>query len=281
MKIHAIQTGTVQVKTAFLRGSVAAGGTLPFLIQLHRDYPYVDLPIYAWVIEYEEGVIVVDTGDIHSTAMTWLIQTRRVITPEQEIGPQLRQLGIGKKDVSQVVLTHIHGDHVNGVKHFPDTPVWISEREYTRFHSAFGRVINRMTIEVPAWFKPQPFVFKPESFGSFEQHYPLTKRGDVVVVPTPGHTPGHVSVIAVQDSISYFLAGDVTYDEAGLLNQTLQGPSESPSEHPGTLAQVLQYTQIHPTVYLPAHDTASGQRLQAIQVVPSSVKQPLEASATR
>ncbi|MBC7870253.1 MAG: N-acyl homoserine lactonase family protein [Chitinophagaceae bacterium] len=271
MKIHAIQTGIVQVKTAFLSGSAKAGGLVPFLFQLHREYPYVDLPIYAWVIEHPEGVIVVDTGDTYSTKTTWLIQTRRIVAPEHEIGAQLKQLGIGKKDIAKVVLTHIHGDHANGLKYFPDAPIWISAGEYKNLHSVAGRILNRMTVELPTGFAPQPITMQPAPFGAFAAHFPLTQSGDVIAVPTPGHTPGHISVIAISEGKHYFLAGDVTYDEAGLIHQEMQGPTAAPTKQPDTLARVLQYTQANPTVYLPSHDLASGQRLTDQQIVPQTL----------
>jgi len=273
MKIHAIQTGIVQVKTAFLAGSAKAGGILPFLMRLHREYPYVDLPIYAWVIEHPDGVVVVDTGDTYSTKTTWLIQSRRIVTPEQEIGAQLKMLGIGKKDIAKVVLTHIHSDHADGVKHFPDTPIWISQGEYKNLHSVAGKVLNRMTVELPTWFDPQPIPMKQERFASFDAHYPLTQSGDVIAVPTPGHTPGHISVIVISEGKHYFLAGDVTYDEAGLIHQAMQGPTAAPAQQPDTLARVLRYTQTNPTVYLPSHDHASAQRLTDGQIVPQTPTQ--------
>lgn len=268
MKIHALQTGTGYVKQSFLNGSIKAGGTLPFLIGLHRDSPYVEIPIYAWAIEHDGEVIVVDTGDIASAGDTWLVQFRRNIKPEQEIEPQLAKLGIKVQDVTRVVLTHIHSDHANGVAPFLDRPIWVSEREHKSFHSLFTRVINRLTLDAPKAFNPQPFAFLPEPISSFEFSFPLTKDGNVRVVPTPGHTPGHVSVVAINNGISTFIAGDVTYQQAALVSQTTQGPSEAPDELPDTLARVLAYTQAYPTIYLPSHDPESGNRLANADIVP-------------
>ena len=53
----------------------------------------------------------------------------------------------------------------------------------------------------------------------------LTAAGDVTVVPTPGHTPHHVSVIAKADGVSYFLAGDTSYNEALLVQRVPDGVS--------------------------------------------------------
>jgi N-acyl homoserine lactone hydrolase len=39
------------------------------------------------------------------------------VQPEEEIGPQLRALGIAARDVRQVVITHLHTDHAGGLVH--------------------------------------------------------------------------------------------------------------------------------------------------------------------
>ena len=60
MKIHAIQTGTVAITTAWREGVGHGRRRLVHTI-LDRSWT-APLPIYAFVIEHPEGVIVVDTG---------------------------------------------------------------------------------------------------------------------------------------------------------------------------------------------------------------------------
>ena len=61
MKVHAIQTGTVAVKERQRSGTGPGPLRLPLTLA-DRDWTE-PLPIYAWVIEHPEGVIVVDTGE--------------------------------------------------------------------------------------------------------------------------------------------------------------------------------------------------------------------------
>ena len=100
----------------------------------------------------------------------------------------------------------------------------------------------------------------------------------MIAVATPGHTPGHLSVIAIENGISYFIAGDLTYDQAALIKQDFQGPSEVPNEQPQSLAKALQYTQENPTVYLPSHDPESGKRLANVQIVPMTNSKVLQTA---
>jgi glyoxylase-like metal-dependent hydrolase (beta-lactamase superfamily II) len=266
MKIHALQTGTVHVKKSFLRGSVAAGGTLPFLGRLFTDKESVALPIYAWLIEHPEGLFLVDTGEWPAARRNFLTQSTFTIRPEEGIAAQLAHRGIVPRDVTMVVLTHLHGDHVDGLCDLLGAPVGLGDREYLFYRSHFGGTFTRLTTRLPRGFAPRRLAFQPDAVGPFPESHRLTTAGDLVLVPTPGHTGGHASVIAIDDGISYFLAGDVTYDERALLEQTLQGPSIVPHEHRTTLARVLTYVQSTPTVYLPAHDGQSGRRLATKQV---------------
>ena len=61
MRIHAIQTGTVAIKARQLNGR-GRGALRPINTLLDPTWTE-PLPIYAWVIEHPEGLIVVDTGE--------------------------------------------------------------------------------------------------------------------------------------------------------------------------------------------------------------------------
>ena len=60
MRIHAIQTGTVAINTSIERPGARCSRPINTLLDSTWTEP---LPIYAWVIEHPEGLIVVDTGE--------------------------------------------------------------------------------------------------------------------------------------------------------------------------------------------------------------------------
>jgi glyoxylase-like metal-dependent hydrolase (beta-lactamase superfamily II) len=133
--IHAIRTGLVKVKLPQME---ARGTGQIRLAHVLFDNDWSDwLPIYAWVIEHEEGIIVVDAGETsrvheHGYHPTWhpffRLATQFSVHPDEEIGPQLRNLGITPKDVRHVVLTHLHTDHAGGLAHFPESKIWVAEQ---------------------------------------------------------------------------------------------------------------------------------------------------------
>jgi glyoxylase-like metal-dependent hydrolase (beta-lactamase superfamily II) len=261
MKIHAIKTGDVLVKSAFL-GTPAKAGLLPYFANVHLDRTRVRIPVLAWVIEHPDGIIVVDTGEDPAIKSNFITQSRFEIAPEEGIGAQLTRLGIAKKDVTKVVMTHLHGDHMDGLKDFQNTPIWIKQGEFNLATAANGKFFNRLGLQAPTLFN-----LNADKFGTFENSVPLTSDGTVIAVSTPGHTAEHLSVVVIDNGIHYFIAGDTSYNQQAMLDQKLQGPTMKVDLHRQTLRHILDYTQQYPTVYLPSHDPDGPRRLAANETV--------------
>jgi N-acyl homoserine lactone hydrolase len=197
LKIHAIQTGTVALTSAWREG---VGHGRRRLLHAILDQGWTEpLPIYAFVIEHPEGVIVVDTGEDaraseRSYFASWhpgLRAFREWVEPEQEIGPQLELLGIRPSDVRWVVMTHLHTDHAGGLHHFPDNEILVTRTELEYGSGLRGRVRGYVANEHwPAWFRPTTLELDPEPFGPFPQSLRLTEAGDVTLVPVPGPHAG-------------------------------------------------------------------------------------------
>jgi N-acyl homoserine lactone hydrolase len=266
MKIHAIQTGSVRIKTAQVEGH---GHGAQRMLAIFRDRTWTDwLPTYAWVIDHPEGVIVVDTGQgahllesgrsLHPY-MRWEVAFR--LEREQEIGPQLRALGIGPRDVTRVVLTHLHADHDGGLAHFPGTEILVARGELRAASGWRGRMRGYLPHRWPSWFDPMPLDLAPEPVGPFAASRRLTRAGDVMVVATPGHTADHVSVVVQDAETTYFLAGDTSYDERRMLAGAIDGVSPNDGIAHATLEAIRQFSTTRPTVYLPTHDPESAARL--------------------
>jgi glyoxylase-like metal-dependent hydrolase (beta-lactamase superfamily II) len=268
MKIHAIQTGAVRIKRSQVRG---IGWGLRRRLRLFVDPEWTDwLPTYAWLIDHPEGLIVVDTGQgthlldgvrsLHPY-LRWEVKFR--IEPDQEIGPRLRALGTGPRDVKRVVLTHLHIDHDGGLAHFPESDILVSRRELQTARGWAGRLRGYLPNRWPTWFNPIALDLAPELYGPFAASRRLTAAGDVIAVATPGHTAGHLSVVVVEEGISYVLAGDTSYSEALMLEGRTDGVSGDDATALATLRALKRFAADRPVVYLPTHDPESAARLSA------------------
>lgn len=272
--IHPIRTGSVRVRTNQIEGR----GKGPLrLLRTFTGVVWSDwLPIYAWAIDHPEGVIVVDTGESARAAEpgyfpAWHpyyhhgVQFR--IRPEEEIGPQMENLWLDPNRVRRVVMTHLHTDHAGGLSHFPQSEILIEPREYALASGLRGRIRGYMSNHYPRWLHPSFIEFLPQPVGPFERSRRLTAAGDVIIVPTPGHTTGHVSVIVRTDGMTYFLAGDTSYTEALMVAGKVDGVAPDEAAARDTLARIRELARQEPLVYLPSHDPASLDRLHAKQPV--------------
>jgi glyoxylase-like metal-dependent hydrolase (beta-lactamase superfamily II) len=204
------------------------------------------------------------------------------VTAEQELPAAIAAAGLSLGDVSEVVLTHHHGDHVDGLVHVR-APVRIGQGEASFLAQAFPRVMRRILRQpLPRGFAPQPLALDDGPFGEFAHSRALSGDGRIVAVPTPGHTPGHISVICVDDSGRHvMLAGDATDSLEQLQARRADAIGPDPGAHVATLETILAHCAKHPTVYLPSHDPQSAARLGGATTVQPAAVQPNGAAAPR
>jgi N-acyl homoserine lactone hydrolase len=259
MKIHALTTGTVSVKHSFLFPSHGARRQLDLFLPGAFSEP---LPIHCWAIEHDGVLRLVDSGDTAAARNVPFAQMH--VTPEQELPAAVAAAGLALDDVSEVVLTHAHGDHMDGLVHVRSR-VLINEAELRFLGSPMARVMRRVLRQpLPPRFAPEPFALDGGPFGAFARSRALSDDGRIVAVDTPGHTPGHISVICVDDEGRHvMLAGDATDSLEQL--QSLRADAVAPDikVHVATMQTILAHCAQHPTIYLPSHDPESATRFAA------------------
>jgi glyoxylase-like metal-dependent hydrolase (beta-lactamase superfamily II) len=190
------------------------------------------------------------------------------VTRDQELPAAMAAVGLALGDVSEVVLTHAHGDHIDGLIHV-HARVRINDTELRYLHSTAPRVMRRLLRQpLPAGFAPEPFALDDGPFGAFARSRALSDDGRIVAVDTPGHTPGHISVICIDDSGRHvMLAGDATDTLEQLHARRADAVGPDPKVHVATLDTILAHCADHPTVYLPSHDPGSIARLSGATTV--------------
>lgn len=268
MKLHAIQTGTVSVR-ARQRSGKGPGPARAAITLMDRDWTDA-LPIYAWLIEHPEGLIVVDTGesarvDEPGYLPRWhpyfRLGVRASVQPEEEIGPRLTALGFPPEDVRWVVMTHLHSDHAGGLAHFPRSEIVVCRAEFDNAKGFAGKARGFLPQHWPPWFSPRLYDFDERPFGPFPRSLRLTETGDVRVVATHGHTKGHVSVVVDEGAHSVFFAGDTSYSQALMVDGAIDGVASDLRAARQTLERIREFTRDQPVVYLPSHDPKAGERL--------------------
>jgi N-acyl homoserine lactone hydrolase len=121
LKIHALSTGVVSVKTQLPVPQPGPRRQLDLFLPGEFSEP---LPIHCWAIEHEGSLRLVDTGE--AAAAGNVPFARFAVTREQELPGAMAAAGLRLDDVSEVILTHAHGDHIDGLVHVR-APVLINQ----------------------------------------------------------------------------------------------------------------------------------------------------------
>jgi N-acyl homoserine lactone hydrolase len=263
MRIHALTTGAVRVKHSFLFPSRGVRRQLDLFLPGSWSEP---LPIHCWAIEHEGRLLLIDSGEL--TTVHDVPFASFQVAREQELPGAFAAAGLSLDDVSEVVLTHHHGDHVDGLVHVR-APVRIHNAELHFLRGAFPTGMRRVLRQpLPPGFSPQPFALDGGPFGAFAHSRALSDDGRIVAVATPGHTPGHISVICIDDDGRHvMLAGDATDTLEQLHARRADAIGPDPKVHVATLEMILAHCAAHPTVYLPSHDPESAGRLDGAVTV--------------
>jgi glyoxylase-like metal-dependent hydrolase (beta-lactamase superfamily II) len=249
--IHALSTGTVSLKDAFLH---ARPGLMRQPAMFLPGAFSAPMPIHVWLIEHDGQRILVDTGE--TADVRDLPFCRFTVRPEDELRAQL------EGEVDTVVLTHMHGDHVDGTVHL-GRPVLVHDVELAYQRSPLTRIQARMFRQpVPKDVDFRPLALDAGPFGAFAASHRLSDR--VIAVATPGHTPGHMSIVVIDDEGRHvLLAGDTTDSLEQLRARRTDAVSPKPKVTVETIDRILAHGKEQPTVYLPSHDPESVDRLAA------------------
>ena len=182
------------------------------------------LPVNVFLVHHPDGLCLFDTGQTAEAAQPgyfprwhpFLRLARFELGPEDEIGSQLARSGVDPASVRWVVLSHLHTDHVGGVGAFAGADVFVSRAEWERATGISGRLLGYVRPErLPA--TPVLADLAGPPVGPFAGSFDVAGDGRLLVVPAPGHTPGHVALIVRSDGGGgFFLGGDVAHCPDGL-----------------------------------------------------------------
>ncbi len=267
VKIHAIETGKVQVRPS---QPIGQGRDSMRYLNVLLDTQWTEwLPIYCWLIEHPTGLYMIDTGETAKTANpghfpAWQPFYHNVkfdVKPHHEVGAQIEALGYAVNDIRTVVLTHMHTDHAGALYTFPNAEYIVSAAEFAATRGLRGKLVGYLTHHWPDWFAPMLIGFEGGSLGAFDARYDLANG--ITLLPTPGHAAGHLSVLVETDSRPVFIAGDVSYTEAQLHTQQIDGVTPDAAQGRDTMRRTLETVTARDAIYLPSHDPESATRLAA------------------
>jgi N-acyl homoserine lactone hydrolase len=197
------------------------------------------------------------------------------IGPQQTLSAGLGRLGYAPGDISTAVVSHLHQDHIGGLAELSHADVVVSQAEWDTLSSPLPQMRGLMTrhIDLPGlrWRRIEPEPTDNPGLAPFRSCHDLFGDGSLVLLPTPGHTPGSMSMLVRRPGRPpLIMVGDLTYD-AHLLEAGHVPGVGSRRRLQVTTAMVNELGQRHPGLaILPAHDPeAAGRLAQATGQAPT------------
>jgi glyoxylase-like metal-dependent hydrolase (beta-lactamase superfamily II) len=203
----------------------------------------IEIPVTVALVE-GPAKILVDTSFL-SVERTWEIRRRKIVrTPAQELAAALAGAGARPEEISIVIHTHLHYDHAGNNRLFPQARFYV-QREELRY------ALAPTSFDASAYFAPQLGI-TPDYLGTrFE-----LLDGDAEIAPgvrvitTPGHTPGHQSVLVDTAGGRYCIAGDAVMWHENLAKRIPPGIHTSMIECMASLERIA----LEADHVLPGHD---------------------------
>jgi glyoxylase-like metal-dependent hydrolase (beta-lactamase superfamily II) len=240
-------------------------------------------PINVYVIEHTDGLVVFDAGqdrasvtdpDYFPDGATGVIYRRLAtfhVDEDETMTAGLERLGYRTSDVTTAVISHLHQDHIGGVAEIAHADLLVSAPEWRSLHRPLAepRGLLRNHVDVPG-LRWTPIDFQPltePGLRPFTSGRDLFGDGSLVLLPTPGHTTGSMSMLVRRPGgAPLLLVGDLTYD-IHAFDRGVDGGVGSRRRLRGTRERVLELRSANPGLQiLAAHDPAAAGLLDASTV---------------
>lgn len=155
----------------------------------------VQLTFSCYLIRHGDEYLIWDTGNPVGTTPT---------APKVGLADMLKQLELTPSQIKYVAISHYHGDHTGQASQFPNATLLIGKGDWDVVSDpkAPAATSAPLTHWISGGGKVEPMVGDKDVFGD----------GSVMILNTPGHTPGHHSLLVrLKDMGNVLITGDLSH----------------------------------------------------------------------
>ncbi|AXT84444.1 hypothetical protein C6I20_04030 [Aeromicrobium sp. A1-2] len=188
----------------------------------------IDAPYFFYMIQHPEGTILFDTGahvsfidDPRTRLGEGADKYAISMSTGDDVVSQIASVGVEPESIDVIVPSHLHYDHCGGMEFFPNARIYLQRAE---LEFANNPPIYQRDVYVPADYE------QPLDWNLLDGEHDVFNDGSVVIFPTPGHTPGHQSMLVRLKDSAFILVGDAAYDPEKMQQRRLPAVIWSPDE---------------------------------------------------
>ena len=219
----------------------------------------------CWLIQRGNEWLLWDTGVPQSTLNDpkgWSTLPKLIVYHlDKSITDQLAAIGLKTSNITYVALSHTHGDHIGNVNLFPNSTVLMQRAEYEWIGSPDGPNDNVNQLKALA----RKLLGAPKHLKLLEGNTDVFGDGSVTLVSTPGHTPGHQSLLVhLKNSGFIILSGDVVHLEENFQKNTVPSLNTDQTASIASMARIRQMMATYQAKLFINHDKAQSDTLKLL-----------------
>ena len=192
-----------------------------------------ELFVPCYLISHEQGLMIWDFGLPLEIAGAGKIDLSPGTTMQYKTSllQQMKKLNISADDIDYIAPSHMHFDHVGAISAFPKATLLIAQQEYT---AAFENA------EQTSFYDPSLYTDTANNKRVLlTDDYDVFGDGSVMIIPAPGHTPGHqVLLVRLANTGPVLLSGDLYHFEASRQLHAIPEFNSDPAQTRKSMAKV-------------------------------------------
>ena len=219
----------------------------------------------CWLIKHQSEWLLWDTG-VPQAALKdprgWSTLPKLIVYHlDHSLTDQLAEIGLKPGDVGRVAISHPHGDHIGNMALFPNATVVMQRAEYRWIYSPDGANDNVNQLMALA----RKLLGTPKNLQLIDGDTDVFGDGSVTLVSTPGHTPGHQSLLLhLKNSGFIVLSGDVVHLEENFQKNIVPSLNADKAESLASMERVRQLMAQYKASLFINHDKSQTDKLKMI-----------------
>jgi glyoxylase-like metal-dependent hydrolase (beta-lactamase superfamily II) len=219
----------------------------------------------CWLIKRGSEWVLWDTGVPQATLNDpkgWSTLPKLIVYHlDKTITGQLAEIGLKTGDITYVALSHTHGDHIGNVGLFPNSTILMQRVEYTWISSPDGTNDNVNQLKALA----RKLLGTPKQLHLLDGDTDVFGDGSVTLIFTPGHTPGHQSLLVhLKNSGFIILSGDVAHSEENLEKDVVPSINTDKAASIASMDRVRRMMATYQAKLFINHDKAQSDMLKVL-----------------
>ena len=205
----------------------------------------------CYLIRHDKGIVLWDTGipDAVAAMPDGMVVANGAITYRRTktLAAQLEQIGLKPADVTYVAVSHTHGDHVGNIALFPSATVLIQAAEYD------------WAMAGPA----KPAFASTQIIKKLAGDHDVFGDGSIKIISTPGHTPGHQSLLVnLPKTGALLLTGDAVHLQDNWTHRRVPSMNFNRAQTLASLERIAELLEERKAQLWINHDKPQSDRLK-------------------